>query len=52
MTTDLLDAIHQLIIESHEQFGDFQTDEAIAQLHRERAEQLRAVEGGNRDRRQ
>ena len=29
MTTDLDEAIRKVIIESHEQFGDFQTDQAI-----------------------
>jgi hypothetical protein len=47
--TDLDRAIHEVIVASYEMWGDAEPDEAIAHLHRERAEQLRAVEGGNRD---
>ena len=42
-STDLDQAIHEVIVASHEMFADHAIDEAIERLHREHAEELRKV---------
>ena len=44
MTTDLEEEIRKVLLDSFQTFGDHEPDETIAQLYRDRAEQLRRLD--------